>query len=215
MDARRNAFKPSRTQEWTRERIEQLSKLDIEQLRANADRLGETAIVALCDEALNARPRGAGGKSAGASRASTKTKRLISRASAFQARGIYLPEAGNSWSGVRKADGMVVFSLWARGIVSGPEGCRCLLWQPNLKGAQPWSDTESGKLRLEHCRLALTQGAAEGLLVHGEVLDGYLPEHKARTVHGVDPEVVVHVTVQKRGEEYWAVWGAKAEQGSL
>jgi hypothetical protein len=116
---------------------------------------------------------------------------------------------------VRKADGMVVFSLWVRGIVSGPDGCSCLLWQPNLEGAQPWSDTEPGKLRLEHCKLALAQGAAEGLLVHGEALDGYLPEHKARTVHGVDPGVVVHLTVQQRGEEYWAVWGAKAEQGSL
>ena len=214
MDAHRNAFKPSRTQEWTRERVEQLSKPDIEQLRANADRLGETAIVALCDEALNARPRGAGGRS-GARVSRPGTKRFISRSKAFQARGIYLPEVGNSWSGVRKADGVVVFSLWARGIVSGPEGCSCLLWQPNREGAQPWSDTESGKLRLEHCRLALAQGAAEGLLVHGEALDGYLPEHKARTVHGVDPEVVVHLTVQKRGEEYWAVWGAKAEQGSL
>ena len=213
MDAHRNALKLGRSQEWTLERVKQLSKQDVKQLRANADRLGETAVVAVCDEALSARPRSAGGRATAAARIGTK--RLISRASAFQARGIYLPEVDTSWSGVRKADGMVVFSLWAGGIVSGPEGCSCLLWQPNLKDAQPWSDTESGKLRLEHCRLALAQGAAEGLLVHGEALDGYLPEHKARTVHGVDPEVVVHLTVQQRGEEYWAVWGAKTEQGSL
>ena len=213
MDAHRNAFKASRTQEWTRERVEQLTKQDIEQLRANADRLGETAVVAVCDEALHARPKSAGGR--GAQTPRKATKRLISRTSAFQARGIYLPEIGNSWSGVRKADGMVVFSLWVRGIVSGPDGCSCLLWQPNLNGAQPWSDTEPGLRRLEHCKLALAQGAAEGLLVHGEALDGFLPEHKARTVHGVDPEVVVNLTVQQRGEEYWAVWGAKAAQASL
>ena len=212
MDAHRKAFKPSRTHEWTLERVQQLSKEDIKQLRANAERLGETTVVTVCDEALHARPKSAGGSGAGASRRAT---RLISRTSAFQARGIYLPEVGNSWSGVPKADGMVVFSLWVRGIVSGPDGCSCLLWQPNLAGAQPWSTTEAGKLRLEHCRLALAQGAAEGLLVHGEALDGYLPEHKARTVHGVDPEVVVNLTVQQRGEQYWAVWGAKAAQGSI
>ena len=213
MDAYRNTFKPSKAQEWTRERVEQLSKQDIEQLRANANRLGETAVVAVCDEALNARPASASARGAGAPRKGTK--RLVSRAKAFQARGIYLPEVGNSWSGVRKADGRVVFSLWAAGIVSGPDGCSCLLWQPNLEGTQPWSDTQSGKLRLEHCRLALAQGAAEGLLVQGEALDGYLPEHKARTVHGVDPEVVVQLRVQQRGEEYWAVWGTKAEQAPL
>lgn len=214
MDGRRgNALKLSRTQEWTLERLKQLSKQDIKQLRANADRLGETAVVAVCDEALKARPRTAGGSGAAAARIGTK--RLISRASAFQARGIYLPELGNSWSGVRKADGVVVFSLWASKVVSAPEGCSCLLWQPDLEGAQPWSDTDAGKLRLEHCKLALAQGCAEGLLVHGEALDGYLPEHKARTVHGVDPEVVVRFTVQQRGKQYWAVWGAKAEQGSI
>ena len=213
MDARKNAFKRSSSQEWTRERVEQLSKQDIEQLRTNAERLGETGIVAVCDDALNARPRNAGGRGATKQRASAK--HLVSRAKAFQARGIYLPEVGNSWSGVRKADGMVVMSLWAGGIVSGPDGCSCLLWRPDPEGARPWSDTDSGKLRLEHCRLALKQGAAEGLLVHGEALDGYVPEDKARTVHGVDPEVVVHLTVQQRGEEYWAVWGAKAEQGPV
>jgi len=210
--AHRNAFKPSRSQEWTRERVERLSKQDIEQLRANADRLGETGVVAVCDEALHARPTSAGGRGA-ARRAGSK--HLISRAKAFQARGIYLPEAANSWSGVRKADGMVVMSLWASSVVSGPKGCSCVIWRPDLEGAPPWSDTESGKLRLEHCRLALNQGAAEGLLVHGEALDGYVPEHRARTVHGVDPEVVVHLTVERRGEEYWAVWGAKAERAPV
>src|ERR1043166_6759806 len=125
--AHRNAFKPSRSQEWTRERVERLSKQDIEQLRANADRLGETGVVTVCDEALQARPTSAGGRGA-ARRAGSK--HLISRAKAFQARGIYLPEAANSWSGVRKADGMVVMSLWASSVVSGPKGCSCVIWRP-------------------------------------------------------------------------------------
>jgi hypothetical protein len=49
----------------------------------------------------------------------------------------------------------------------------------------------------------------EGLLVYGEALDGHLPEDKARSVHGVDPETVLRFKVEKRGEEYWAVWGKK------
>jgi hypothetical protein len=213
MEVRKSVFKPKRAQEWTRERVEQLSKQDIEQLRVNADRLGETGVVAVCDEALNARPRIAGGKVAAAPR--PNAKRLVSRTKAFQARGVYLPDVGNSWSGVRKADGVVVMSLWAGGIVSGTDGCSCLLWGPNLEGTRPWSETAPGKTRLEHCRLALKQGSAEGLLVHGEQLDGHLPEHKARSVHGVDPEVVVHFSVQQRGEEFWAVWGGKADPASL
>jgi hypothetical protein len=36
-----------------------------------------------------------------------------------------------------------------------------------------------------------------------------LPEDKARSVHGVDPETVLRFKVEKRGEEYWAVWGKK------
>jgi hypothetical protein len=213
MEARKSAFKPGRAQEWTRERVEQLSKQDIEQLRVNAERLGEAGVVAVCDEALNARPRNAGGRASAAPRANTK--HLVSRTKAFQARGVYLPDVANSWSGVRKADGVVVMSLWAGGIVSGNDGCSCLLWGPNVEGSRPWSDTGPGKVRLEHCRLALKQGGAEGLLVHGEQLAGHLPEHKARSVHGVDPEVVVRFKVEQRGEEFWAVWGAKADPASL
>lgn len=212
MELRKSAFKPKRAQDWTRERVEQLSKQDIEQLRANADRLGEAGVVSLCDEALSRRPRNAGG---GASASRTGKGRLVSRTKAFQARGVYLPDVGSSWSGVRKSDGVVVMSLWAGAIVSNQDGCSVLLWGPNAEGARPWSDTPAGRTRMEHCQLALKQGSAEGLLVHGEALDGHLPEHKARTVHGVDPEVVVHFAIQQRGEEFWAVWGAKAERSPL
>jgi len=54
---------------------------------------------------------------------------------------------------------------------------------------------------------------AEGRLVYGERLDGHVPEDKARSVHGVDPLTVVHLRVEKRGPEYWAVWGKRADSG--
>jgi len=58
MQVRNNAFKPRRAATWTRERIEQLGTPEIKQLRINAGTLGENEIVALCDQALSARPRG-------------------------------------------------------------------------------------------------------------------------------------------------------------
>jgi hypothetical protein len=56
----------------------------------------------------------------------------------------------------------------------------------------------------------MEQGQAEGLLVYGERLDGYLPEERACAVHGVDPETVVLFRIELRGEEFWATWGRKA-----
>ncbi len=55
MQVDKTAFKPKHGSDWTPERIEQLSTQDIRQLRANAERLGETTIVAHCDGALAAR----------------------------------------------------------------------------------------------------------------------------------------------------------------
>jgi len=49
----------------------------------------------------------------------------------------------------------------------------------------------------------------EALLVYGESLEGYIPEDRTRSVHGVDPETVVTLKVERRGEEYWAVWGRR------
>ena len=43
---------------WTRERIDSLNTIEVRQLQANALRLGETEIAALCDEVLGTRPRG-------------------------------------------------------------------------------------------------------------------------------------------------------------
>jgi hypothetical protein len=205
-------FRRGPAAEWTLERIARLSVQDIKQLRANAERLKEDAVAALCDDALRtASPRtvARAGRKVGA-RTKIKARRLIARARAFEARGVWLQDARTSWSGLRKSDGAVVIALWADAIESGNGGCSCLLWAPNVDGARPWSDQPAGQERLEHCRRALEQGRAEGLLVYGEALPGHLPEDKAHAVHGVDPETVVAFQVEKRGAEFWAKWGGKA-----
>jgi len=61
--------KPGRSAVWTKERIDALTSAEIRQLRDNAERLSETDIVALCDEILKARPKGASTKAVKAKRA--------------------------------------------------------------------------------------------------------------------------------------------------
>jgi len=205
MQVRNVPVKNGSSRDWPAERIERLTKQEMEALRANAERLGETALADMCAELIK-RARSATGKAAAAK---SPKRRLISRAKAFEARGVFLTDPRSSWSGVRKSDGRVVMTIWDAAVKSGEGGCSCLLWGPNVEGARPWSDTPAGRERLEHCKLAL-EGGAEGLLVHGEPLDGRLPEDKARTIHGVDPETVLSFKVEKRGDEYWAIWGKKA-----
>ena len=41
--------------EWSLDRIQTLSKPEVKQLRANAERLQESGVVALCDEVLSAK----------------------------------------------------------------------------------------------------------------------------------------------------------------
>lgn len=207
MKAARKApvFRTTSTAEWTLERVERLHKAEIAQLRSNAEGLGAAAVVALCDEALRTRPR-----DRAASRNPSLPKRgrrLISRTRGFEARGVFLQDMRTSWGGVRKSDGAVVVGLWADAIESAGGGCSYLLWAPNADGSRPWSDKPGGRERLEHCKLALKSNATEGVLVYGERLEGSIPEDKARSVHGVDPEIVLRLKVERRGEEYWAVWG--------
>ncbi|TMG80528.1 MAG: hypothetical protein E6H77_02485 [Betaproteobacteria bacterium] len=198
-----------RADEWPAERIAKLERDEVEQLRHNAAALGESEIVSRCEAVLATRSqsrRAAPSKSA-------KARRLISRSAAFEARGVYLANARTSWSGVRRSDGVVVIGIWADAVQSRDGGCSCLLWAPNSGGSQPWSDTAAGQERRQHCELAVAAALAEGLLVYGERLDGHVPEDKARSVHGVDPLTVVHLRVEKRGPEYWAVWGKRADSG--
>lgn len=195
---------------WTLERIAQFSADDIKQLRANAQRLNETEVVALCAQALSlASPRG-GSREGRKPGTRTRARRLIARAKAFEAQGVWLRDPRTSWGGARKTDGTVVLALWADAIESADGGCCYLLWAPNVDGLRPWSDAPAGQERLEHCRQAMAHGGARGLLVYGERLNGYIPEDRAYAVHGADPEIVLQFQVEKRGAEFWAKWGKKA-----
>lgn len=193
---------------WTRERVDRLQQSEIQQLKSNASRLGAHDLVALCEESLGRQPA-SGSKSTAPARQKVERQRLISRRSAFEARGVRLQDVRTSWGGVRESDGRVVMSLWSSEIKSRNGACNYLLWAPNRDGSRPWSDTPSGQERLKHCRLVGHEHTAEGLLVQGELLEGFIPEDRARSVHGVVPETVVVFSVEKHGDEYWAVWGKK------
>ena len=43
--------------DWTLDRIQTLSKPEVKQLRANAERLDEPGVVALCDEVLSSKAK--------------------------------------------------------------------------------------------------------------------------------------------------------------
>ncbi|OFZ97916.1 MAG: hypothetical protein A2Z64_07725 [Betaproteobacteria bacterium RIFCSPLOWO2_02_67_12] len=190
---------------WTREKISSLSTPELRQLHQNAERLHETEVATLCAEVLGARPR---------SRAAVRRPRrkgsagrLVARSKAFELRGVSLQNRFWSRGGVRPSDGMVVVALWAEDVQRANAVSSCLLWAPNVAGSRPWSDKLGGKERLAHCRLAAERGAAEGLLVYGTRLEGSLPEDRALSVDGVDPENVLELRVDRRGDEYWATWG--------
>ena len=46
--------------DWTLDRIQTLSKPEVKQLRANAERLEEPGVVALCDEVLGGKTKASG-----------------------------------------------------------------------------------------------------------------------------------------------------------
>ena len=204
-------FKRARVEIWTRDKIESLSTPELRQLSANALRLGEAELAALCDAVLDARPRGR----APVRRLVRKgePRRLLSRAQALALRGVMLRNRTWSRGGVRQSDGTVVLALWAEDVQAADGTNRYLLWAPNVQGSRPWSDTPGGQERLEHCRLAAQGGSTEGLLVYGERMEGFLPDDKALSVHGADPDIVLTLRVEKRAEEYWATWGGRANAG--
>ena len=193
---------------WTSDRLERLDRDELTNLQANAERLGEPALAALCIQLLMDRPR-RGPRNAATMAPPRVRRRLIARSKAFQARGVYLQDARTSWSGVRRMDGMVVMALWQPAVRSQDGGCACLLWAPNVDGRRSWSNSPAGRERLEHCKLGMARDGAEGLLVYGQPLEGRLPEDRARTISGIDAETVVNFNVEMRGAEYWATWGTK------
>ena len=77
---KQGVFKHGRAEEWTSERIAQLSAQDIKQLRANAERLNEPGLAALCSGALKgkARPRAQAGSRQNRA-PSTRARKLIAR----------------------------------------------------------------------------------------------------------------------------------------
>lgn len=199
-------FKSPRAAAWTRERVAKLDRAEVLHLQANAVRLGEPELADLCAEVLKDSPD-RGRLSSGAAARRKSAARLIPRTRAFQARDIWLYDPRTSWSGIRKSDGTVIFALWLQSIESEDGACRSLLWSPNTDGRRPWSDSAAGRERHAHCVYALARGSAQGLLVHGEALADRLPEDRAHTVTGVDPETIIDLHVEQRGPEFWAVWG--------
>jgi len=93
---------------WTEERIGKLDRDEVEQLHENAINLGAAEVAALCAAALAHRPK----QRAAACAKPPTTRTLVSRAKAFEARGVYLEDSRASWGGVRKSDGAVVMALW-------------------------------------------------------------------------------------------------------
>ena len=197
-------MKRGRAALWTRDRIEALATPELRLLHDNAVRLNEAALAILCDEVLGSRPRGR----AVERKPSRKRARLglVSRLSALGTRGVV--PANRFWSrgGVRSSDGTVVLVLWAEDARVDGARTEFLLWAPNVDGTRAWSDSAGGRERLEHCRKALASGAAEGLLGYGVRLEGTLPEEKVLHFDGADPENVLSMAIERRGEEYWGVW---------
>jgi hypothetical protein len=74
-------FKTGKAGAWTRERLDQLGKQEMLNLQANAIRLGEPELAALCGELLKARPRRGPGSNGAAARTEGGRQRLLPRRS--------------------------------------------------------------------------------------------------------------------------------------
>lgn len=175
-----------RVAKWSKEKIDQLSTPELRALLANAERLKEPEIAALCNELLDARPRGR--PPVRRDKRSPEARRLVTRGRAFEVHGVSLRNRVWSLGGIG-SDGTVVLAVRADDAQKSDEVHSYLLWAPNRDDARPWSDTPGGQERLEHCRIALERGCAKGLPLYGK---------------GVAVDAVLELRVEKRGEEYWA-----------
>ena len=184
--------------QWSRERLDALSTIELRQLFTNAQRLNETELAAVCDELLGARPMGR-------PRVKRLTK-LSSFADAFEKHGVSLRSKRWSRGGIR-SDGAVVVGIPANEVRSNKKGDSCLLWAPNEGNTRPWSDTPGGLERLEHCRIAHERGAAEGLLTYSKrAASGSDEDEGIPPAPRVDAETTLSLRVEKVGEQYWAHW---------
>lgn len=114
-----------------------------------------------------------------------------SRARVFERQGVTLTFPAQSRSGVRDHDGMVVFAMAAADVLSDDWGFSCLLWRPGARGTTPGEHE-----MLEHCRLAVRRGGAEGFLLYADGAKG--------------DEGLLSLRIVRAGVEYWARWGRGA-----
>jgi len=177
-----------RITKWSKDQLSALSTPELETLVMNAERLKETEVAALCKELLAGRPG---------------SRRLVTRARAFEMHGVSASSRAWSCGGLRK-DGAVMLALAAEEVREVGGARSYLLWAPNVAGSRPWSDTPGGRERLEHCRIALERGAAEGLLMYGKRTAGAAPKDDGARGRQADAATVLSLRVEKRGEEYWA-----------
>lgn len=189
-----------RIAKWSKEQIDTLSTPELRALLDNAQRLKETEVAALCNELLDARPRGHA--PARRERQAGGPRRLVTRSRAFEMHGVKVHHRVWSRGGLR-SDGAVVLTVVASEVrkVGGMDSY--LLWAPNAGDSKPWSDTPGGKERLQHCRIALEHGAAEGLLVYAKRTAGAPPKDNGTSTGRVDADTLLSFRVEKRGEEYW------------
>jgi len=192
-----------RVAKWSKEQLDKLSTLELRALLVNAERLQEPEVAALCSEILDARPRGH--VTVRQQRLPGQSRHLVSRGKAFEAHGVSLRHRVWSRGGVRP-DGAVLMTVNAEDVQKAESGGSCLLWGPNVNDSRPWADTPGGKERLEHCRIALERGAAEGLLAYTKRAVGAAPGEKTAGADRVDPKTILNLQIEKRGEEYWATW---------
>jgi hypothetical protein len=124
---------------------------------------------------------------------------MLTRARAFYSQGVLLSLPARSRSGVRNDDGMVVFAMAAMAVHVDEWGCTCPLWLPAHSAEEEGVDRDRAVSEelLEHCRIAMRQGLAEGFLLYGDAALARASE-------------VLALRVVKAGKEYWAKWGAVA-----
>ena len=207
MSERRDArlLPRGRIAKWSKEQIDKLSTPELRALLVNAERLKEPEVAALCNEILDARPRGR--PPARRDRKAGPARQLVTRAKAFQMHGVSVRSRVWSRGGVR-GDGAVVLAIVADELQAVGDAHSYLLWAPNVGDSRPWSDTPGGAERLEHCRIALERGAAQGLLMYGTRAAGAAPKDNGTGTERVDAQTVLSLRVEKRGEEYWATCDA-------
>jgi hypothetical protein len=191
---------------WTRERIEALSPGEIRTLGKNARERGALEVAELCEEVFQSKFKAAVSRHRPPQR---EPSNQVTKAKAFEMRGVTLKNSRWSWGGIRPSDGMAVFTVWKHEIQETESGYEYVLWATNSDGSRPWSDSLGGRERQEHCKIAFAAGEGEGVLIYGEVPGRDLPAGTASKVTGADPFTVIRFKVEMRGDDYWAVWERK------